>query len=100
MSWLTSKGRVEGIARQVLKVEERYGAVDPAVTVRSWNDQFGYVTTEDQLDRLVTAVELQIPVIRNEKNIPDVDPIAYARFKLSALSGTLDEDLESPLADA
>lgn len=97
MGW-TSKGRVEGIARQVLKVEQRYGAVDPATAVRFWNDQFGFVQTDHQLDQLVTAVELQIPVIRNEKNVPDVSPVGYAVFKAKALTGTLDEDLEDPLA--
>jgi len=97
MSWITSKGRVEGIARQVLEAEKRYGAANPEVTVRNWNERFNFVETEDELERLVTAVELQIPVIRNEKNIPHVSKVAYGVFNAVALVGKLDEDIEGAL---
>lgn len=97
MSWLTSKGRVEGIARQVIKTEEKYGSVVVRRAVESWNEEFQFVEGDENLRKLVQAVELQIPVIKNEKNIPDVSKLSYLKFSVAAASGALDSDLEDPL---
>jgi hypothetical protein len=96
MTW-GSKALAEGIARQVVRAEKKYGAVDPKITVESWNDQFKFVKGDEKLEQLVKAVELEIPAIRNEKNVPSISPAAYAVFKAAALTGTLDQDIEGPL---
>lgn len=97
MSWLTSKGRVEGIARQVVKTEEKYGAVVVSKAVEAWNAEYQFVEGDENLRKLVKAVELQIPVIKNEKNIPDVGKLGYLRFGVAVASGTIDADLDGPL---
>lgn len=95
MTW-GSKALAEGIARQVVRAEQQYGTVDPKVTVENWNERFKFVKT-DKLDQLVHAVELELPAVRNEKNVPRIDPVSYAVFKAAALTGTLDEEIEGPL---
>lgn len=97
MGWFTSKGRIDGIARQVIATENKYGSVQVHRAVESWNDQYGFVEGDENLRKLVKAVELQIPVIKNEKNIPDVSKLGYAKFSVAVGSGTLDSDLEDPL---
>ncbi|WP_122418602.1 MULTISPECIES: hypothetical protein [Pseudomonas] len=95
MTW-GSKALAEGIARQVVRAEKTYGTVDPKVTVENWNERFNFVKS-DKVEQLVRAVELELPAVRNEKDVPKIDTVSYAVFKAAALTGMLDSEIEGPL---